>query len=106
MKLFTLFAKHFHVEVTMGLDPILVDFDCESPDQPQGALLIGKDADDMGAAFELLVKPLKHIDALEMLVVLSRQPVEGKSFLDVLFDPRTEFGVFGVWGATEQKTTQ
>ncbi len=26
LKLFSLFAKHFHIEVAMGFDPILVDF--------------------------------------------------------------------------------
>ena len=27
MKLFTLFAKHFHVQIAIGFDPVLVDFD-------------------------------------------------------------------------------
>ena len=35
----------------------------------------------MGATFDLLIEPLKHIGAFEMLVVSSRQPVEGQSFL-------------------------
>jgi hypothetical protein len=67
-----LFAKHFHVEVAMILDPILVDFDRERPDQTQSAFLVGEDADDMGAALELLVDAFEHIGALEMLVVLAR----------------------------------
>jgi hypothetical protein len=29
LKLFALLAQHFHVEVAVGLDPILVDFDRE-----------------------------------------------------------------------------
>ena len=69
----TLFAKHFHVQVAVGFDPVLVDFDRQRTDQPQGAVLIGKDSDDMGAAFELLVDPLEHVRAFEMFVVLSGQ---------------------------------
>ena len=53
-----LFAKHFHVEVTVGFDPILMDFDRQRPDESQHALLAGKDANDM---FDLLIEPLKHI---------------------------------------------
>ena len=34
LKLFALFAQHFHVEVTVSFDPILVDFDGESPNEP------------------------------------------------------------------------
>ena len=48
----------------------------------------------MGSTFKLLVKPLEHIGAFEVFVVLSGQPVKGESFLDVLFDPRAELGVF------------
>ena len=50
LELFALFAQHFHVQITVGFDPVLVDFDRQSPDQPQGALLIGEDADDMGSS--------------------------------------------------------
>jgi hypothetical protein len=46
-----LFTQHFHVEVTVGFDPVFVDFDRQRPDQPQGAVLIGKDSDDVGSAF-------------------------------------------------------
>ncbi len=74
----------------MGFDPVLVDLDGESSNEPQGTLLVGKDANDMGAALDLLIEPLKHIGAFEMFVVLSRQSVEGQGFLNVLFDPRTE----------------
>ena len=27
LELFSLFAKHFHVEITVGFNPVLVDFD-------------------------------------------------------------------------------
>jgi hypothetical protein len=43
-------------KVTVGFDPVLVNFDRQRPDQPQGALLIGKNADDVGAALEPLVE--------------------------------------------------
>jgi hypothetical protein len=52
-----LFAKHFHIQVAVGLDPILVDLDGQSPNQSQAALLVGKDADDMGATLKLLINP-------------------------------------------------
>ena len=65
MKLFSLFAKYLHVQVAVGLDPVFMDFDCQRPDQSQAAFLIRKDSDDMGSTFELLVKPLEHIGALE-----------------------------------------
>jgi hypothetical protein len=48
----------------------------------------------MGAAFELLVKPLQHVGALKMFVMLSRQPVKGEGFLNVLFHPGAKFWVF------------
>ena len=101
LELLTLLAKHFHIQVTRTLYPVFVDFDCQRSDQPQAALQIRKDSDDMGSTFELLVKPLEHIGALEMLVVLSGQPVKGKGFLNVLFDPRTK-----VWGIFGQRSSQ
>ena len=32
LELFALFAQHFHVQITVGFDPVLVDFDRQSPD--------------------------------------------------------------------------
>ena len=94
LKLLTLFAKHFHIQVAVGFDPILVDFDRQRTNEPQAALLIRKDADDMGAAFELLIDPLEHIGALKMFVVFSRKPVKGQSFLNVFFHPCAELWIF------------
>jgi hypothetical protein len=71
-----LLAKRFHVEVTVGFDPVLMDFNCERSNESQGAFLIGENANDMGAAFDLLVESLKHIGAFEMFVVLSREVSE------------------------------
>jgi hypothetical protein len=56
LELLTLFAKHFHIQVAVGLDPILVDLDGQSPNQSQAALSVGKDADDMGATLKLLMR--------------------------------------------------
>ena len=94
LKLLTLFAEHFHVEVAVSFDPVLVDFNGERSNESQSALLIGEDANDMSAAFDLLIETLKHIGAFEMLVVFSRQPIKGQSFLDVFFHPRTEPRIF------------
>ena len=74
----------------MGFNPILVDFDRQRADQSQRALLVGKDADDLGAALNLLIKPLEHVGALKVLVMLSGQPIKGQRFLDVFFHPATE----------------
>ncbi len=89
-----MFAKHFHVQVTVGFDPVFVDFDRQRPNEPQSAFLVRKDSDDMGSTLELLIKPLEHIGAFEMFMMLSRQSVKGKSLLDVLFDPCAESRVF------------
>ena len=62
----TLFPKHFHIQVAVCFDPILVDFDRQRTNEPQAALLIRKDSDDMSAAFEFLIDPLEHIGALKM----------------------------------------
>jgi hypothetical protein len=94
LELFSLFAKHFHIQIAMGLDPAFMDFDYEGPDQAQSAFLVGEDANNMGAALKFLINAFEHIGTLEMLVVLPGQPVKGESFLDILFDPRGQFGVF------------
>jgi hypothetical protein len=47
--LLTLFTKHFHIQVAVGFDPVLVDFDCQCPNEPQAPLLIRKEWDDMSA---------------------------------------------------------
>jgi hypothetical protein len=90
LKFFTLFAEGFHVEVTMGFDPVLVDLDGESANESQSTLLVGEDANDMGAALNHMIESLKHVGAFEMLVMFSRQPIESESFFNVLFYPRAE----------------
>jgi hypothetical protein len=67
LKLLTLFAKHFHIQVSRTLDPVFVDFDRQGPNQSQAAFLIGEDSDDMGSAFELLIEPFGHMVLLRCL---------------------------------------
>jgi hypothetical protein len=87
-------AQIVHVEVAMLLGPVLVGLDGERAHQPEAALAIGKDAHDMGAAFDLLVKPLQHVGRFEMLMMPTRQSVKGQRLVDILFDPAGELGVF------------
>ena len=70
-------AQIVHVEVAMLLGPVLVGLDGERAHQPEAALAIGKDAHDMGAAFDLLVEALQHVGRFQMLMVLARQAVKG-----------------------------
>ena len=41
----------------------------------------------MGSALDLLIEAFEHVCALEMLMVLARQAVEGEGFLDRFLDP-------------------
>jgi len=77
----------------MLFEPVLVGLDRKRPHQPQTALGIGEDAHDMGAALDLLVQPLQHVGALEMLMMLAGQPIEGQRLVDIFFDPAGELGV-------------
>ena len=56
-----------HVEVATLLEPVLVGLDRERTHQPEATFAIGKDAHDMGAAFDLLVQPLQHVGHLRCL---------------------------------------
>ena len=67
LKLLTLFAKYFHIQVGVRFNPILMDFDRQRPNEPQAALLIGKDSNDKGAAFELLIDPLEQFGLMRCL---------------------------------------
>ena len=43
----------------------------QRPNEPQAALLIRKDSNDMSAAFKLLIDALEHIRIFKMFVMLS-----------------------------------
>ena len=78
----------------MLFEPALVGLDGERAHQPEATLTIGKDAHDLGAAFDLLVQPFQHVGRFEMLMMLTRQSVKGQRLVDILFDPAGELGVF------------
>jgi hypothetical protein len=61
----------------------------------QASVCIGEDAHDVGSAADFLVEAFEHIGALEMLMVLAREPVEREGFLDGFLDPCDELGVAG-----------
>ncbi len=85
-----------HVEVAVGLQPVLVDFYGERAYQPQAALGAGEGPDDEGPPLDLLIEALEHVGGLQVLVVLARQAVEGEGLLDVLLDPVGELGILGL----------
>ena len=74
----------------MLLEPVLVGLDRERPHQPEATLAIGEDPHDMSTAFDLLVEALQHVGRFEMLMVLTRQPIEGQCLVDIVFDPAGE----------------
>jgi hypothetical protein len=64
-----LFGKRLHVEVSVCLEPKFMDLNGKGPDQARATLRIGKDADDVGTALELLVEPFQHVGAFQVLVM-------------------------------------
>src|SRR5262249_14422425 len=92
-RLLFVLAQIIHVEIAMLLEPVLVGFDRERTHQPEAARAIGEDTHDMGAALDLLIQPLQHVGRFEMLMMLTRQAVEGQRLIDILFDPAGELGV-------------
>ena len=50
--------------------------------QPPAGLRVGEDPDDAGAPLDLLVQPLEQVRALQVLVVLARQPLERQRLAD------------------------
>ena len=66
----------------------------QSADEAEAALLVGEDANDVGAAFEFLVETFEHVGALDVFVMFARLAVEGPGLLDVVFDPGAELWIF------------
>ena len=95
-ELFLVLLEHDHVEVTSRLDPILVDFHRQSPDQPKRAFLVGEDTDDVGASLDLFVEPLEHVGRFHVFVVLLGKPVERQRFFYVRFNPIAKFLVLAL----------
>jgi hypothetical protein len=95
LELLTLFATHLHIQVAVGFDLILVDFDRQRPDQPLGALCpSGKIRMTWVLRFSSWLIRSSHVGAFEMFVVLSRQAVKSEGFLDVFFHPGAELRIF------------
>ena len=67
-----------HVKVAGSIEPFLVLFRGEGAHQAQAALLVGEDADDLGAAFEFLVEAFEEVGALEVFVMSLWETVEGE----------------------------
>jgi hypothetical protein len=80
-------SEFVHVDISVGLHPVLVGFDGERPDEAQAALNIWEEAHDVGSTPDLLVETLQHVGGLEVLVVLARQPEEGQRLFDGLLRP-------------------
>jgi MFS family permease len=60
-----------------GLEPVLVRFDSERPDQTKATGGIGKDAYDIGSAPNFLVEALQHVGALHVFMMPAGQSIEG-----------------------------
>ena len=88
-------AQRLHVEIAVGVDPLLVGLDREGADEPQAARFVGEDAYDMRAAFELLVEPFEQVGGFEMLVVRMRQAVVSEGLLNVGRDALIEIEDLG-----------
>ena len=58
--------------------PLVVGLDGEHRDQPDEGRVVGKDADDVGAAADLAVEALQRIGGSEFGPVLGRERVEGE----------------------------
>lgn len=64
-----------------------MDLGAQRADQTHAGFGVREDPDDAGSALDLLVEPLKQVGALEVLVVLPRQPVKRQRLADVLLGP-------------------
>jgi hypothetical protein len=53
--------------------PFVVGFEQHGSDQADDAVLVGKDADDIGAALHFLVQPRQRIDRVKLGAVLGRE---------------------------------
>lgn len=54
-------AQVVHVDVAVGLHPVLVGLDGERPDEAQAAFGVGEDAYDIGAPADFLIEAFEHV---------------------------------------------
>jgi hypothetical protein len=83
--LFLLLAQVVHVQRAMRVEPVLVPFNRECPDQAQAALRVRQDP---GAPLDLFAHALQQV-----LVVLARHRIGGARLLDGVLDPAAELGL-------------
>ena len=84
--LFVLFQV-LHIQISRGLNPVLVHLDGKRPDQAQAGRRVGEDAYHQRLPLDLLVQPLQEIRRLQIFVMLPWQAVERQRFLDVRLHP-------------------
>jgi hypothetical protein len=47
----------------------------------------------MGTALDFFIQALQHVGALEMLMMLARQPIKAERLVEVVFDPGGQLGL-------------
>jgi hypothetical protein len=62
----------FHIQVSDRLDPVLVHFHGERPNQPQTGFDVREDAHDQGPPFDFFIQPLQQIRRFQVFVMLPR----------------------------------
>jgi len=77
----------------VSLQPALVGLDGARPDEAKATLSIGKDPDHPGPALDLVIRPLQHVDTLQLLVMSDRQAIEGERLCDVFLRSVAEAGM-------------
>ena len=68
----------------------VVVFDAEHAGEPDQAVVVGEDADDVGAATDLAVEALERIRAAQLAPVIGRERVEGEDVVLGVFEHRRD----------------
>jgi hypothetical protein len=68
-------------EVAAGDEPLVVLLDQQRAGEADQALIVGEDADDVGAAADLAVDALERVRAAQLGPVLAREAIEGQQVL-------------------------
>jgi hypothetical protein len=74
----------------------VVLLDAEHPDQADQRAVVGEDADDVGAAADLLVEALERVGRAQLRPVRRRERVEGEDVLLGVFEQRGDLGQLAV----------
>ena len=61
-------CKGLHVEVACAVEPFFMLLGGEGADEAQATRVVGEDAHDVGAAFDLLIEAFEHVGAFEVFV--------------------------------------